>query len=703
MKILKGFKEQQSKGFFGKVFNHRRIQHFFLALIFFISIFAILLTSLKPEQYDLAVGQRATADIRASKDIEDRSETQRLKNLAADGVEPEYKLETSFHMEVKKDIESFFNLIYLIREDAELIPLEKRIAIETNDLNITGPYVTTALEAPIERLRYLENYIYEIITSTMNNGIKIEELQKEKNNIKELIMTIDDFDDNLKELSVAIINATIRPNKFLDLELTQQKKQEAMESIDKVMIRKGDIILREGESATYDKLQIMSELGLLTADSKIDVMLYLGIAAIVLVIEFLLIAYIYVFNKELLQKTSRIFMLVLIFICVLIISKVLSIISIYLMPVAVSAMLLAILLDARLALLVNICLTILIGIITGNDITFIAMGLIGGTAGVFSMINTQQRGSIFVSGLMISLINLITIIGIGFINSSEIAKVLTFGFYGVLNGILCSILTVGSLPLWETVFGIVTPLKLLELSNPNHPLLKKLLLEAPGTYHHSIIVGNLSEAATNAVGGNSLLARTGAFYHDIGKTSRPYFFKENQLSSDNPHDKINPSLSSLIITGHVKEGLELANKHKLPEEIKDFITQHHGNTLVAYFYHKAKSTNSEEEIDENIFRYNGTKPQNKETAIVMLADSVEAAVRSLTSHTKDKIETMIHKIFKDKLEDGQLEESNLTLKELEQIKQAFITVLLGIFHERIAYPDQEIKDLKGRKAYESSN
>ncbi|MBS4042091.1 MAG: HDIG domain-containing protein, partial [Flavobacteriales bacterium] len=313
------------------------------------------------------------------------------------------------------------------------------------------------------------------------------------------------------------------------------------------------------------------------------------------------------------------------------------------------------------------------------------------------------RGNIFASGIVVSLASLITIVGIGLINSNEVTKVLTFGFYGVLNGVFCSILTVGSLPLWESLFNIVTPLKLLELSNPNHPLLKKLLIEAPGTYHHSIIVGNLSEAAANAVGANALLARTGAFYHDVGKIARPYFFKENQLTSENPHDKINPTLSSLIITGHVKEGMELAKKYKLPMEVRNFILEHHGNTLVAFFYHKAKTAENSEEVDENQFRYSGIKPQSKETAIVMLADSIEAAVRSMSSPNKDKIEKLIHKIMKDKLEDGQLEECDITLKEFEILKKAFLQVLLGIFHERIEYPEINTKELKGRRAYESSN
>ena len=219
---------------------------------------------------------------------------------------------------------------------------------------------------------------------------------------------------------------------------------------------------------------------------------------------------------------------------------------------------------------------------------------------------------------------------------------------------------------------------------------------APGTYHHSIIVGNLSESAADALKINSLLARAGAFYHDIGKTRRPYFFKENQLTSDNPHDKLDPYLSSSIIMDHVKDGLELAKKHKLPVEIKNFIEQHHGTTLVAYFYHEARIEADGNNIDEKDFRYKGPKPQTKETAIVMMADSVEAAVRSLSSPTQEKVEELIEKIIQDKLDDGQLDESNITLKELDKVKKSFLKVILSIFHERIEYPDLNIqKEDKG--------
>ncbi|AKL95789.1 metal dependent phosphohydrolase [Clostridium aceticum] len=704
MKFLKDWRDKLSKNLIGRYLKTKRLQHILLAMIFFVSIFSLLTLSLRPEKFDLSLGHKAPADIYSPKDIEDRWTTQKLKEQASESVELIYYFDNGVHIEVKKDIESFFQLVYGVRENEELDQEEKQSIIEEqNHLNLNKENLQTALTAPLDRLNYLETYIYEIIAQNMNTGIKVENLQLEKGNIKDYIIGLEDFNEALKELAITVIHASIRPNMFFDIEATERLRREAVESVERIMIKKGDLILREGDLVTYDRLELLRELAILTDDSRIDVMLYLGIAFIVLVLEILIIAYIYVFNREILQKTDKLLMALMIILGTLLIAKGVAGISIYIIPVAVAAMLVAILLEARLALLVNICLTILVSIIIGNDMIFVAMAILGGTAGVFSVINTQQRANIFLSGMIVSIVNIATIIGIGFINSNEVTKVLTYGFYGVLNGLFCSILTVGTLPLWESLFEVVTPLKLVELFNPNQPLLKKLLIEAPGTYHHSIIVGNLSEAAADAVGGNALLARVGAFYHDIGKIKRPYFFKENQLTSENPHDKLTPSLSSLIITGHVKDGVDLAKKYKLPSEVRDFIEQHHGDTLVAYFYHKAKNGENGENIDEQSFRYGGPKPQTKEVAIVMLADSVEAAVRSMSSPSKEKIENLTHKIIQDKLEDGQLEESNLTLKEVDIIKKTFVKVMLGIFHERIEYPDTDIKELKGRKTYGAGN
>ena len=690
--------------FIGRLFKRRQIQQFFVALIFLISITAILANHLIPEKFDLNLGETATINIYSPKDIENKWETERLRNEAAESVDLIYKVDLGVHLEVKREIESYFSYIYSVKDNSELENDEKINAlINNNSYDLTEETFQAILNTSNEKLKYLETYIYEIVAQNMNTGLKVEDLQRQKNEIRDFVLSISDFSLPKREFAISLINSIIRPNQFLDLELTQQKKQEAMESIPKVMVKKGDLIIEQGEVITLDKYKLLGELSILEEENKIDFMLYLGILLIGIAFELLIIAYIYVFNKELLFKTDKLFMISIIFITTLIISEAIANISIYLIPVGASAMLLSILIEPRLGLLINMCLTILISILTGNDIIFIVMAIVGGTVGVFSVLHTHQRSSLLLSGLVVGIVNVAIIIGIGFIYSNEYAKVISLTIYGFINGVLCAILTIGTLPLWENLFGIVTPLKLLELANPNHPLLKKLLLETPGTYHHSIIVGNLSESATDAVGGNPLLARVGAFYHDIGKTKRPYFFKENQLTSENPHDKINPSLSSLIITGHIRDGVELAKKHKLPVEIIDFIEQHHGNTLVAYFYHKAKNDDSIDCVDEHTFRYHGPKPRTKETAIVMLADSAEAAVRSISSPTKEKIEKLVSKIIQEKLEDGQLDECDLTLKELELIKQTFIKIILGIFHERIEYPDLDVKDLKGRKASETSN
>lgn len=262
--------------------------------------------------------------------------------------------------------------------------------------------------------------------------------------------------------------------------------------------------------------------------------------------------------------------------------------------------------------------------------------------------------------------------------------------YAVVGGILSGVLAVGVLPFFEATFDIVTTVKLLELSNPNSPLLKKLLMEAPGTYHHSVLVANLAELAAESISANPLLVRIGAYYHDIGKTKRPYFFKENQIGIENPHDKISDKLSAKIIISHVKDGLEMAREHNLPKDIETFISTHHGDTLVKYFYYNTRNnSDNPDEVKEEDFKYPGPIPTTKEQGIVMLSDSVEAAVRSIKEHTSENIETMVNNIIKDKMESGQLNNCDLTLKDIETIRKCFLKALNGIYHQRIEYPKDE--------------
>jgi len=256
----------------------------------------------------------------------------------------------------------------------------------------------------------------------------------------------------------------------------------------------------------------------------------------------------------------------------------------------------------------------------------------------------------------------------------------------LINGLLSGIIVLGALPVFEYLLQTVTNISLLELADFHHPVLQRMILEAPGTYHHSLIVGNLSDTACATVGANSLLARIGAYYHDIGKLQKPEYFIENQDIKKNMHDALSPTMSKLIIMNHVKEGLELAKKYKLSPILWDFIRQHHGNSLVYYFYRRALEDKEEnQEVAEEGFRYPGPKPNSKETAIVLLADSVEAATRTLKDPTPAKIEEVVHKIINNKFIDGQLDECDLTLKEIEKISSVFTKILSGIYHSRVNY------------------
>ena len=266
----------------------------------------------------------------------------------------------------------------------------------------------------------------------------------------------------------------------------------------------------------------------------------------------------------------------------------------------------------------------------------------------------------------------------------------------MLNGLLVAILANGLLPYLESMFGLTSSVKLLELSNASHPLLKRLLVEAPGTYHHSVIVGNLAETAADNIGADSLLTRVGAYYHDIGKLKRPYFFTENQFGGDNPHDNISANLSSLIIKSHVKDGVEMASNHKLPEQVIAIIEEHHGKNLIAYFYEQAKKEEKLYDLSAAKFCYEGPKPQSKEAAIIMLADIIEASLHSRKFDKSDhnRIEGYVKEMIKGFLVKKQLDESELNFKELDIIANSFVKVLTGIYHQRIEYPENLIKEAK---------
>jgi len=359
---------------------------------------------------------------------------------------------------------------------------------------------------------------------------------------------------------------------------------------------------------------------------------------------------------------------------------------VFYLPFPVTPMLTTLLFNSmEVSLFVTLAASLSVASITGVPFQ---VGLLSLISGIFSIIlvrGARRRTTLIRAGLIVGITQVITLIFIDRLWVGLADRYLVLA----LNGIISSIIVLGVLPVFEYLFKTVTNISLLELADFNHPILQRMVLEAPGTYHHSLVVGNLSEAACGTVGANALLARIGAYYHDIGKLQKPAYFSENQDIKESKHDTLSPTMSKLIIMNHVKEGVELAKRYKLKPALINFILQHHGNSLVYYFYRRALETLEEDhEVKEEGFRYPGPKPDTKETAIVLLADSVEAATRALKDPTPAKIEELVHKVINNKFIDGQLDECDLTLKDLEKISSVFIRILSGIYHSRVNYPEE---------------
>ena len=337
------------------------------------------------------------------------------------------------------------------------------------------------------------------------------------------------------------------------------------------------------------------------------------------------------------------------------------------------------------------------GLITDQDMRIISFVLLGSSIGIYSLSKSHHSYSLVRAGLWVAGVNVITILCTGMMEQIEYRDMMVDAALGAVGGLAAAILAIGILPFLEQVFQITTPEKLLALARPNHPLLQRLLLEAPGTYYHSVLVGNLAETAADKVGADPIIARVGAYYHDIGKIQRPYFFIENQANLGNPHAKLAPSLSTMIVTSHIRDGLEFCREYKLPEVIADIVGQHHGTTLVSYFYKQATESEHSECIIEEDYRYEGPKPQTKESALIMLADGCEAAVRSISKPNMSRIENTVRRVITERLRDGQLNECDLTLKDLNVIGDIFIRVLCSTCHSRIEYPSEAIRELERRK------
>ncbi|ELC8347138.1 HDIG domain-containing protein [Clostridium perfringens] len=665
-----------------------------LYIITFIVLYCTLMTGIITRKYDLKVGDIPKSDIKAHREIIDESATEARKKEAEEKVDKQYSLRTDVQKQSEEKIKGFFSSVEKVlaqdkpeEEKAKLIPRApfKITDAQANKIASMNEQSTKKLESVcIDGL----NKAYEAPIEDGNE----QDLKEAKKEYTDFISS-SDLSDSEKDIALNFVNV-VEPNFFYDKEKTDELIKETLKQVPPVMIKKNQIVVSEGEPVTAHQLELLGTLGLLS-DSASALYIYIALGVLVIIVMYLQYGYIHKYYPAINKEFSKIVMISILNVFPVILARLFGMMSNYIIPLACMPMLITLLLNYKISLVFSMLNVILIGGAVGFNPNIIILAILNVVLGGTLLRKMQQRNDILYSSITVAVLSSILTFSVGTLTTNNFMEILADSTFAAAGAILSGILTIGVLPFFESIFDIVTNAKLLELSNPNNPLLKKLLMEAPGTYHHSILVANLAELAAEQVGGNPLLARIGAYYHDVGKTKRPYFFRENQFGKKNPHDRLKPEVSSKIIISHVKDGSELAKEYNLPKTIHDFIVTHHGETLVKYFYLTVKN-NSEnpDEVKEEDFKYPGPKPMSKEQGIVMLADSTEAAVRSINEPTEEKIEKMVNNIIDDKLASGQLDNCDLTLRDISKIKKCFLKALNGIHHERIEYPDDNKKEKK---------
>ncbi len=659
-----------------------------------------------PKKYDLKVGAISHETINATRDVVDEVTTEDKRTAAANAVEPTYHFQEGVKEEVLSALESIFNQLRTVQQYGLTLRSDpdrktgKNFSDEeieyasglVEDLSLSKYQITTLLRLDTESYEEMVSIVTIAVENQLNTTIREGQIPQSIQTILQIVGYKLDI-SLTQNILPTVLRLCIKPNMIIDQETTEQAREAAREAVEPIIYLQGENIVREGEKITRSQVEMLKSLGLLKDDAY-DYSVYAGSVIAVLLSMFSLWLMLRLLMKDVFTDPRRMSVILL----VLLICAVMSLIahllpSIYVMPLVLGPILITVLLGYRAGIALTIPLALIFSSLTcGSNVSsfydsllLISMTLNGGMTAVWFLKGHPQKIRILLSGILTAVVCVATIGAVRYLTSVESLQTGNVIIWTVAGCILSAVLAIALQPAFEGIFRLATPTKLSELTNPNQPLMRRLMIEAPGTYHHSIIVANLAEAAAQKINANPYLARAGAYYHDIGKLKRPMYFKENQMG-ENPHEKTDPYISAAILTSHTRDGQLLAQKDRLPPEVQDIILQHHGVTPVMFFYHKALQLSNGRQIDINDFRYQGPKPQTKEAAIVMLADTIEAAVRSMKDPSPKAIDQNIERLIRGKLEDGQLSDSPLTLKDIDDICEAFSGILRGVYHERIEYP-----------------
>ncbi|HWI50318.1 MAG TPA: HD family phosphohydrolase [Rummeliibacillus sp.] len=677
--------------------------------------FVLMVRDIEGEHYDIKLFQLSPETIRSVKTVEDTEKTDEDRERVASEVNPVYSFSPDIGKNQAAIIKSTFDYIIEVKEtignekkksskDRLLVEQikslrEKLDEIDTNGQTIrfTTQELSTLLSQDEQDLISTRDALTSIVSKKLSEPIRQEQVADAKASVEKSVRDSFTIPDNLRAIAITISRTSIVETDKQDSKLTKERIEQEKANVDPTRILQGQIIVQEGQLIDRDVYHQLEITGMLSNNHSVKPILGLGLFILLQMAFFYAVFYNWKADTKL--KTRNLMITIMIYLSSIVVMKLLDLVSSefdvmigFLFPAAVVPMLIRVLVNERIAILTTIMTAAVGGIVFQEGYSSVIQMevslyiIFSGSASIYFMRNVEKRSSVMTTSLNVSAVNIAFIAFYLLLSQSNYGakELIYYLIAAIVSAILSGALTLGLLPFIESAFGMLSTYRLIELSNPNHPLLKKILVETPGTYHHSVMVANLADAACEAIGADGLLARVGCYYHDIGKTRRPAFFVENQMSGINPHDQLPPKTSRDIIIAHAEDGAKILEQHKMPKEIVDIARQHHGTSLVKFFYYKEKEINPD--VDEFAYRYAGPKPQTKEIAIICVADSVEAAVRSMKNPTSEGIQQLVHNIVQDKLQDGQFDECDLSFRELKTVEHVFCETLNGIFHSRIEYP-----------------
>ncbi|MBA2717921.1 MAG: HDIG domain-containing protein [Chloroflexi bacterium] len=677
---------------------------------------AIFALDLVPQRVDVALGTVATTNIvapRADSYIS-QVETERRKTEAMNAVANVYDFSdekadgiatataAAFELRVKPIDEAF-------KEGVEAP--ERATLLATVD-GVSEASRTTLAGLDAEGWTKVREQASAVLDSTERNPVKDTEVETTKAGLSGKIIGLDRAG---RTLAVELIASLVQPNSSFSIELTNAARAKAASDVPNVVATyaQNETIVLRGQKITPEIVEAIEAFGL--TEPRPDLARLGGWFVLSALVVGILLGWVWRFRRQLWHRTNALVLIGLIVVATTLLLKLTAGRQglPFILPTAAAGMLLAILLDSGVAVIVVAMIALLGGAVNGTtgSLELTAYIFLGGMAGVVA-IRRGDRFQVFIqAGLAVAIVNVLVVATFGFLGLHDARGVIELMAASLLSAAGAAVAAVGTFAVLGSVFGILTVFQLLELANPSQPLLRRLLVETPGTYHHSLMVGNLAERAAEAIGADPLLTRVAAYYHDIGKLSNPLAFIENQAGGENIHDQLEPETSAQILKQHTADGIDTAYKAKLPKSLIAFIPQHHGTAIMSYFFARARGHAAEPyggpqtadgakaaaAIDERRFRHAGPKPQTREAALIMLADGVEASVRSLASRDEPAIRAMVARIIEERMSDGQFDECDLTLRDVEKIKEAFVQQLLGMYHQRIAYPQNKVVEIESRR------